>query len=134
MRRMAQRTVRLNELLQREISAALHAGWQGESVRITISGVDVSPDLRNAIIFYSVVGGDTDRADARKLLTRIKSRLRHNVSLRMTMKYHPEYRFMYDESSARGTHLVDLLDRVADEDKKRDERAKSRDEDEEEKA
>lgn len=124
MPRMAQRTVRLNELLQREISAALHAEWRGEAVRITVTGVDISPDLRNAIVFYSVVGSEDDRAEARALLNRVKNRLRQIVSRRVTLKYHPEYRFSYDDSSARGSHLVDLLDRVAEEDRRRDDHAK----------
>lgn len=116
---MAQRTVRVNELLQREISAALHANWQGEAVRITITEVDISPDLRNAIVYYSVIGTEEDKKSARKLLTKNVNRLREVVAKRVILKYNPEYKFVYDDSSARGSRLIDTLDRVAEADKQR---------------
>lgn len=119
MRPMAQRTVRVNELLQREISTALHAGWQGESVRITITEVDISPDLRNAIVYYSVLGDEEDKKSARKLLTKNVNRLREAVAKRVILKYNPEYKFVYDDSSARGSRLIDTLDRVAEADTQR---------------
>ncbi len=120
MRAMAQRTVRVNELLQREISSALHAAWQGEAVRITITEVDIAPDLRKAIVFYSVIGTEEDKKAARKLLSKNVNRLRDAVAKRVTLKYNPEYKFVYDDSSARGSRLIDTLDRVAESDTRRE--------------
>ena len=45
---MSNRTLRINELVQREISAYLHTRYQGEAVRIPITAVVVSPALRDA--------------------------------------------------------------------------------------
>ena len=55
---MSNRTVRVNELVQREISDILRKHYQSEAVTITISEVRVSPDLRDARVFVSVVGDD----------------------------------------------------------------------------
>lgn len=120
---MAQRTVRVNELLQREISDVLHTEWRAESVRLTITGVDISPDLRNAVVFYAVVGTEEDKKAARKLLGKVVNRIRAEVARRITLKYNPEYKFVYDDSSARGVSLIDTLNKVADADKVRDEKA-----------
>ncbi len=128
MRAMAQRTVRVNELLQREISDVLHTEWRGESVRITITGVDVAPDLRNAIVYYSVVGTDEDRKQGRKLLGKVVNRLRAEVARRIVLKYNPEYKFVYDDSSARGVSIIDTLDKVARQDQSRDRKAPKKDE------
>lgn len=124
---MAQRTVRVNELLQREISDVLHTEWRGESVRITITAVDISPDLRNAIVYYSVVGTPEDRKEARKLLGKVVNRIRAEVARRIVLKYNPEYKFVYDDSSARGVSIIDALDKVAEQDKARDRKASSKD-------
>ena len=125
---MAQRTVRVNELLQREISDILHTEWRGEAVRITITAVDISPDLRNAIVFYSVVGTPEDRKEARKLLGKVVNRIRAEVARRIVLKYNPEYKFVYDDSSARGVSIIDTLDKVAEQDKSRDRKAPKKDE------
>ena len=119
---MSQRTVRVNELLRLEISEQLHRRWPTESVRITITAVDVSPDLREARIFYSVIGGTEDRAAARRLFERASKTLRMEVSKRVILKYTPAYRFVEDKGVAHGVSVIDLLDQVAAEDAARDEK------------
>lgn len=119
---MSQRTVRVNELLRLEISEQLHRRWPTESVRITITAVDVSPDLREARIFYSVIGGKEDRAAARRLFERAAKTLRMEVSKRVILKYTPAYRFVEDKGVAHGVSVIDLLDQVAAEDAARDEK------------
>ena len=55
------RLVRVNELLKREISTILERRIVPlVSALITVTGVDTAPDLRQAIVFVSVYGGDAD--------------------------------------------------------------------------
>ena len=68
---MSARTIRVNALLRREISEVLHRDYRDEAVRITISEVRVSPDLRNADVFYAVLGGTDEIRIAEKLFTKI---------------------------------------------------------------
>lgn len=113
---MSQRTTRINELLRREISEQLHSRWPGESVRITITAVEISPDLRDARIFYAVLGGDAEKAAARRLLGRVTKTLRMTVAKRVVLKYTPAYRFLEDLGAERGVSLLNRLDEVAAED------------------
>jgi len=53
---MSTRTVRVNELVQREISEILRRNYQSEAVTLTVTEVRVSPDLRDARVFVSVLG------------------------------------------------------------------------------
>ncbi len=117
---MAQRTVRVNELLQREISDILHTEWRSESVLLTITGVDVAPDLRTAVVFYAVIGDEEAKKAARKLLGKQVNRIRAEVARRIVLKYNPEYKFVYDDSSARGVTLIDTLNKIDEADKARD--------------
>ena len=69
---MSNRTVRVNELVQREISDILRKRYQSEAVAITISEVRVSPDLRDARVFVSVVGSE-ETAEAKLRWLRSKA-------------------------------------------------------------
>ena len=55
---MSQRIKRVNALLRREVSEQMRRYYRADTAAITISEVDCSADLRNARIFYSVLGDD----------------------------------------------------------------------------
>lgn len=119
---MSQRTERINELLRLEISEQLHSRWRSESVRITITAVEISPDLRDARIFYAVIGGSEEKRAARKLLERVTKTLRMSVARRVILKYTPTYRFIEDRGTENGVALLNRLDEIAAEDAAREAR------------
>lgn len=119
---MSQRTERINELLRLEISDQLHSRWRSESVRITITAVEISPDLRDARIFYAVLGGNDEKRAARRLLERVTKTLRMSVAKRVILKYTPTYRFVEDRGAENGVALLNRLDEIAAEDAARDAR------------
>lgn len=115
---MSKRISRVNELLQREISEQMRRYYGGEqSVKITISDVDTSPDLRQCRIYYSVIGEARDIADSQAFFKRVGKELRQRVMQRVTLKYFPRFAFFYDPSMQRGAEILDLLDEL---DKKND--------------
>lgn len=109
---MSQRISRVNELLQREISMQLHQNYRNSAATITISGVDTSPDLRRASVFYCVLGGEEDIAEAKKLFKRVASDLQRRVSKFIILKYFPKLEFIYDPSLKRGALLIDKMDEL----------------------
>ena len=116
---MSKRISRVNELLQREIGEQLRRYYGGEqSVKITISDVDTSPDLRNCKIFYAVIGDEKDIKDAQAFFKRVGKELRQRVMSRVTLKYFPRFDFMYDPSMERGAGILDLLDQLDNENDK----------------
>jgi len=115
---MSQRSIRVNELVKREISDILHTVYKDESVYITITGVDVSPDLRMAHIFYSVLGDQAKQANARRFLEKNKKLLRNQVGKKIVLKYLPQFKFVHDKGMERGTHIIDLLDQLDQEQSK----------------
>lgn len=119
---MSQRTERINELLRREISDQLHSRWRSESVRITVTAVEISTDLRDARIFYAVLGGNDEKTAARHFLARIVKTLRMSVAKRVILKYTPAYRFVEDRGAEEGVALLNRLDEIAAEDAARDAR------------
>ena len=61
---MSNRTLRVNVLLQRELSDILRKFYQSEAVSLTVTEVRVAPDLRDARVFVSIVG-DEDHVEGR---------------------------------------------------------------------
>ncbi|MDR2844684.1 MAG: ribosome-binding factor A [Puniceicoccales bacterium] len=113
---MSQRTLRLNQLLHRAFSEHLHTRWRDDAAAITITGVEISPDLHNATLYYSAIGDAAARERAQRFLTRVLNPLKSEVFKQVQIKYTPHLHIAYDESPARGTHLIDILDSVARED------------------
>ena len=113
---MPNRVTRVNELLQREIGEQLRRYFGGkESVRITISGVDTSSDLRRCAIYYSVIGDAQAIIESEAFFRRIGKELRERVMKRVVLKYFPRFEFIYDPSMERGAKLVELLDQLDEE-------------------
>jgi len=106
------RVHRINELLLREVSDLLHTRFRERSVTITITEVDVTPDLRAARIYYSVIGDAMARHDAIELLNEIKGELRSRVFKRVILKYTPALSFHYDDSAVRGNRTLAILDEL----------------------
>ena len=111
---MSKRITRVNELLQREVSEQLRRRYRSEATRITISSVETSADLRNARIYYSVLGEQSEREAARCLFIQVGKELRQLVSKKIVLKYFPKFEFIYDPSLQRGAHLLDVIDQLDD--------------------
>jgi len=109
---MSNRTLRVNELIQRELSAILRQRYQSEAVAITLTEVRVAPDLRDARVFVSIVG-DADAIEKKLRWLRARARdLRQELGTRIVLKYMPRFTYVLDDSAIRGSRILRLLDEV----------------------
>src|SRR5581483_449995 len=105
---MSNRTLRVNELVQREISDILRKRYQSEAVAITITEVRVAPDLRDARVFVSIVG-PTAIAEEKLAWIRAKApEIREEVGRRIVLKYLPKFEYVLDKSAARGARILQV--------------------------
>ena len=100
------------DLIQRELSDLLHRDVRDPRVgMVTLTSVDVSPDLSHAKVFFTILEKEK-RDETTRALQRaagfLLSQLAHRIKLYAT----PELRFVYDESIERGDHLSQLIDSV----------------------
>src|SRR3954463_11304089 len=109
---MSNRTVRVNELVQREISDILRKRYQSEAVAITISEVRVSPDLRDARVFVAIVGDEETTGQKLTWLKSKASEIREEVGRRIVLKYLPRFEYCLDESAIRGARILRMLDEL----------------------
>jgi ribosome-binding factor A len=79
---------------------------------VTITRVQVSPDLQHARIFYTALGDDKARAGTAKALQRATPFLRRQIGSRLRLKRVAELEFMYDESIAGQDRIERLLNEI----------------------
>ncbi len=109
---MSNRTLRVNELIQRELSAILRQRFQSEAVAITFTEVRVAPDLRDARVFVSIVGSPDEVESKLRWLRAQSGVLRHELSGRIVLKFLPRFTYVLDKSAVRGSRILSLLDQV----------------------
>jgi ribosome-binding factor A len=109
---MSNRIVRVNELVQRELSDILHRRYQSEAVAVTISEVRISPDLHEGRVFVAIVG-DAETVEAKMRWLRSKAtELRTEVGRRVVLKFLPKFEYVLDESAVRGSRILSVLDQL----------------------
>ncbi len=109
---MSNRTVRVNELVQREISDYLRKRYQSEAVAITITEVRVAPDLRDARVFVSVIGSE-EKGDERLGWLRSKApEIRAEIGRRIVLKSLPKFEYVLDESAVRSARILQVIEEI----------------------
>lgn len=110
---MSNRLLRVNELLQREISAYLRKRYTSEATRLTITGADITGDLREAKIFYNVIGSEPDEIARMGGWLRSKAgEIRGIVAKNVVMRHVPTLTFHHDASGERAVRIETLLDEL----------------------
>jgi ribosome-binding factor A len=105
------RSDRVADVLQKEICEMLvkevkdpHLGF------ITITGVEVSRDLKLAKIFYTLLGSPEQADESTRALRRITPFIRKQLGRKLHMRSIPDIIFMYDHSLEYGTKIDHILD------------------------
>ncbi len=75
---------------------------------VSITDVEVSPDLHLARVFISGLKEDETRAAVNELQTR-RGRIRSGLGQRIRLRYTPELEFKYDETTMRAGRIESLL-------------------------
>ena len=109
---MSNRTLRVNELLQRELNDILHKQYQSETVAITVTEIRVAPDLRDARVFVSVLGNEDDLERKLRWLRAHTKEFRHELGRRVVLKYMPQFEYVADHSTEQGARILKLLDEI----------------------
>jgi ribosome-binding factor A len=106
------RPQKLGDQIQRELSDLLQRELRDPRVgMLTITSVDVSPDLSHAKVFFTLLEKQK-LEDTLRGLKRSAGFLRSQLARRLSTYTIPELRFVYDESVERGDQLSRLIDQA----------------------
>ena len=102
------RLLRVNELVRRQLSMIITRDMRFEDVLVTINQVNVTPDLKNAHVFVSVLGkgsakGVIAQLDANRVI------LQQEMAKDVVLKYTPHLNFHLDDSIERGDRVFKIL-------------------------
>jgi len=107
------RVQRVRELLWREIGEVIRREMPVERVGlITVNDVDLTGDLRQATVFVGILGTPEQQQTGLSLLQRNRRRLQALVAKSVVLKYTPHLRFLLDNSVARGTRILQIIDEL----------------------
>ncbi|WLP94624.1 ribosome-binding factor A [Psychrobacter sp. M13] len=115
---MNQRLQRLADQIQRELAVLIRDAVKDPRLTgyVTISSVKVSPDLGYADIYVTVMEPElndamtiTNHEESIKVLNKAAGFLRTELSHSLKTRTTPRLRFHYDEVTARGNYMMDLI-------------------------
>jgi ribosome-binding factor A len=108
---------RVAELIHRELGwLLLNETRDPRVVNVTITGVDVTPDLMLARIYFSVLGDADEENEALSGLRKAGGFLRTRLAGRVHLRFMPELVFELDKSASYGRRIDELLDQIAESD------------------
>jgi len=104
------RADRIGDLMLKELAEVLLRRVKDPRLAdITLTGVEVSADLRHAKVYYSLLGDDEKRNKAAEGLESAKGFVKRELGKRLTLRRIPDISFYFDASLEHGSHIDRLL-------------------------
>jgi len=80
---------------------------------VTVTSASISPDLRNAKVYWSVVGGKERTEEVREAFRHAEHIFRRALAKELSVRFVPEIRFYYDDTADTAATVDALLKRIA---------------------
>jgi len=104
---------RVNESVRAVVAEGVRGLKDPRIGLVTVTGVRVTPDLREATVYVSVLGGERKRRATLAGLQSAHAVLQARINRELTLKRTPQLTFEYDESVERGVRMSALIDELA---------------------
>lgn len=112
---LTRRQRRVSELVHRELSTLLLFETRDPRLSgVTITDVDVTPDLLLARVHFTVLGDEHDESEALAGFEHAAGFLRTELARRVRLRFAPELAFFVDTSAAYGRRIDELLEQLKD--------------------
>ena len=100
---------KVNELVREVVADAVTDLKDPRIGFLTITGAETSPDLRHAVVYYSVLGSDEEKADTAIALDSARARIQGVLGRETRMRYTPVLDFKVDPSIDEGLRITRIL-------------------------
>ena len=114
MRKNSVKNIRINSEVQREMSSIIREDLKDPRIHpmTSVMAVEVTPDLKFAKIFVSVLGNDEEKEKTMEGLKKSASCARHQLAKRMNLRNTPELTFVLDTSIEYGVTMSKKIDEL----------------------
>ena len=111
---------RVAEAIREAVAMFLAEGVKDPRVTglVTVTGVDVTRDLRHAKVHVSILGSEQDKKQTMEGLASVAGHLRAKLGRTLRLRVTPELDFKYDASIAHAAHIDALLEQIRVDDAK----------------
>lgn len=110
---MTTRPEKVQEALRQEISKIVQQDLKDPRLGfLTITGVELTKDLRYAKVYFTVLGETKNKKLALKGLNSAKGYIKSLISDKIRLRYMPELDFRIDESFEHTKQIYDILDKL----------------------
>jgi len=101
---------RVGDQIKKEVSRIIQSELKDPGIGfVTVTDVELSNDLRNAKIFFSVLGDEQKKTDSSQALQRAVSFVQYEIGRKMRLKFTPKIKFIYDHSLEKGAKIERAL-------------------------
>lgn len=103
---------RINDEVQKEMAQIVREikDPRVSGTMICVTAAQVTPDLKFAKIYYSVLGGD--KKEVAQGLKAASGYIRRQIAQRLNLRITPEFTFILDESIEYGAHIASILNTI----------------------
>lgn len=109
------RCARIGHILKERICEIFTRYLIDEIGFTTITDVVVTPDLRNATVYYSVIGTDREKKKTASFLEAARPFINREMGKNLHIKYTPVIKFEYDNTPERASRVFELLNKIEEE-------------------
>lgn len=107
------RHAKVSEALKREIGSIIHQELKDPRLGfVTITHLELTPDLRYARVFFSVLGKEEERRKSKEALESALGFIRRLIAQRIDLRLVPEISFHEDRSAEYSIQIQEALDRI----------------------
>jgi ribosome-binding factor A len=110
---MSERMRRVNESVRQVLAEAVGELKDPRIGLVTVTGVVVTPDLREATVFVSVLGNEKRRRATLVGLASAHGVLQARINSELNLRRTPTLAFEYDDAVERGVRMTKLIDELA---------------------
>ena len=109
---MSQRTEKVESLIQQVVATGLLNGLGGDMARVTVTRVDVSPDLRHAIVWIGIVADGGEQQQLFERVEQLRPDLQRDVAGQLTTKFVPRLSLKLDTGGEYAAQMERLLNNL----------------------
>jgi ribosome-binding factor A len=111
---VTRRTRQVGEFLREELTDIIRREVKDPRIGfMSVTRVDVTPDLRHAAVYISVLGTDDEREETLKALRSASGYIRHHLKPRLRMRQIPELEFRDDRSMEHAEQIARTLREIS---------------------
>ncbi len=109
---MSQRVAKVESVIQQVVATAASDLLERDAARVTVTRIDAAPDLRNATVWFGLLGTERQQEVLWERLQSVHGNIQAALAKRLTMKFVPVLHFRRDTGGAYAAEIDRLLKKL----------------------